>query len=192
MNDYKSDDQLLVSVRSGDRSALAELYNRYERMVFGFAYRCTSDMAAAEEIVQDVFLKLWQTTVQYEVSQGKFSTWLLSITRNASIDYHRRNRRYENVNITDEVFMTVSDATPGPDELAEISDVKRAIHSALHQLPPDQRQVVEHMYFKGYTQQEIADQFSVSVGTIKSRVRLAMQKLREQLASDGMGVDNRV
>lgn len=187
MSNPVSDEMLIAGILQGDRLALEQFYDRYERMVYSFAYRCTSDPPGAEEITQDVFLKLWRTTVGYDPAQGKVTTWLLMITRHASIDYHRKQRRHQGQSASDEVFTTVPDTSPGPDTLAELSDLRQTVKSAMDALPEGQKQVVESMYIKGFTQQEIADALGISVGTVKSRVRLAMQKLRQQFTMAKIG-----
>lgn len=189
MSNQVSDEMLLTGILQGDKLALEQFYDRYERMVYSFAYRCTSDPLGAEEITQDVFLKLWRTTVKYDPKEGKVSTWLLMMTRNASIDYHRRQRRHQGQSAADEVLTVVPDASPGPDSLAELSDLRESVKSAMDTLPTDQKQVVEEMYFQGRTQQEIADALGISVGTVKSRVRLAMQKLRQQFTMERLGAN---
>lgn len=185
-------DVLLERVLTGDKDALTALYDMYERLAYSFAYRCTGDTNAAEEIVQDVFMKIWRTTARYESGQGKVSTWILSITRNAAIDYHRRTKRHQvSTAEEDESLVHVSDPAPGPDDLAEAAQTRQMVKRAMASLPIEQRQIVEAMYFQGHTQQEIAETFGIPPGTVKSRIRLAMVKLRSQLKSE-MGVNNSV
>ncbi|KRW91321.1 RNA polymerase sigma24 factor [Alicyclobacillus tengchongensis] len=184
-----SDDMLLSAIVEGRRDAMEELYDRFAGFVYSFAYRAVGNASAAEEIVQDVFVKVWRMADRYDASLGKVSTWLLSIARNAAIDHHRRHRRHELVQIADGVLPEVADDAPTPEWVAEQADIRQRVRQALSQLPLDQKQIVEMMYFRGYTQQEISECLGISLGTVKSRARLAMAKLRERLGSVGMEVE---
>ena len=191
MNDELSAELILERILAREKDALAALYDMYERLVYSFAYRCTGDASAAEEVVQDVFTKIWRTTARYQPTQGKVSTWLLSITRHAAIDYHRRTKRHQHTDSGDEALVQVLDPSPGPDDLAEAASTRQHIKRAISSLPSEQRQVIEHIYFLGQAQQEVADELGLSTGTVKSRVRLAMTKLRTQLQSE-TGVNSSV
>ncbi|AEJ42266.1 RNA polymerase, sigma-24 subunit, ECF subfamily [Alicyclobacillus acidocaldarius subsp. acidocaldarius Tc-4-1] len=190
MNGELSDDMLLAAIARGQRDALEALYDRFERLVYSFAYRVTGDVSHAEEIVQDVFVKVWRQAHAYNPALGKVSTWLLTIARRSAIDLHRRERRQQHESGED-VFPILPDHGPTPDRVAEQSDLRSRIREALAKLPEEQRQVVEWMYFQGYTQNEIAERFGWSLGTVKSRARLAMQKLREELQGVGWEVEGR-
>lgn len=183
---------LLERVFTGDEDALTALYDMYERLVYSFAYKCIGDASGAEEVVQDVFLKIWKTTARYNMAQGKVTTWILSITRNVAIDYHRRTKRHQiDAMEGDEPLIHVSDSVPGPDDLAEAAQTRQTIKNAMASLPDEQRQIVEAIYFHGRTQKETSDILGIPPGTVKSRVRLAMTKLRSQLPSE-TGVNNSV
>lgn len=183
---------LLERVLTGDKQALTELYDMFERLVYSFAYRTTGNADSAEEIVQDVFMKIWRTTTRYDSQQGKITTWILSITRNAAIDYHRRTKRHQSGLSGDEdEIVNLSDPASGPEALAEIAQDRQMIREAMASLPIEQREIIELMYFHGDTQQAIALHLGVPPGTVKSRARLAISKLRSHLESR-MGVNNRV
>lgn len=185
MSDDTSASLLLERVLTGDKGALTALYDMYERLVYSFAYRCSGDASASEEIVQDVFVKIWKTTARYQPGQGKVSTWILSITRNAAIDYHRRTKRHQTGTVQgDESLVYISDPAPGPGDVAETAHTRLIIKHAMASLSTEQREIVEAMYFQGQTQQEIAHRLGIPPGTVKSRARLAMVKLRSQLQSE--------
>ncbi|SIT12261.1 RNA polymerase sigma-70 factor, ECF subfamily [Alicyclobacillus vulcanalis] len=190
MNGELSDDMLLAAIARGQRDALEALYDRFARLVYGFAYRVTGNASHAEEIVQDVFVKVWRQAHAYNPTLGKVSTWLLTIARRSAIDLHRRERRQQHES-GEEWFPVLPDHAPTPDRLAEQSDLRSRLRQALGKLPEEQRQVVEWMYFQGYTQNEIAEHFGWSLGTVKSRARLAMQKLRDELQRVGWEVEGR-
>lgn len=183
---------LLERVFIGDKDALKALYDMYERLVYSFAYRTTGDADAAEEIVQDVFMKIWRTTVRYQSEQGMITTWILSITRHAAIDYHRKTKRYQvGVSSGEERLASLSDPDPGPEVIAEIDQTRQMIREALALLPNEQREIIEEVYFHGHTQQTIAAKLGIPTGTVKSRIRLAMTKLRNNLQRE-TGVNNSV
>lgn len=189
----RSDAELMAAIGRRDADALAALYDRYARLVFSTAFRVLHDAAAAEDVVQDVYVRLWQRPDRYVESRGKFLGWLLSVTRNRAIDEIRaRGRRPLNE-------ATVGDpTTPGAladdyaseeagraFESADLIDQREAVRRALTTLPPDQRIAIELAYYKGLTQAEIAQALDTPLGTIKTRIRLGMRKLRDALIADG-------
>jgi RNA polymerase sigma-70 factor (ECF subfamily) len=176
-----TDDQLISAIRKGEGWAMTALYDRYARLVFSLALRILNDRAAAEETVQEVFVKVWRRSKDFDVTRGKFSSWLSGITHNHAIDELRR-RRVRPVASEDEDAMAevVSDG-PAPLELALQSLEHRRIVAALEQIPAEQRQPIEMAYFEGFTQQEISDRLKEPLGTVKTRMRLGMQKLKSLL-----------
>lgn len=188
MTQTLSDEELLQRVATQDRIALEALYDRYERTLYGFARKCVSDPFVAEEVVQDVFMKLWKSAAAYDPAQGRMSTWLLTITRRTAIDHFRKRQRSAQEPAPIEDMQQAVDAAPRPDEAAEIAGLRSVIESALNDLPSDQKLLIERIYFQGLTQRELAELLDVPIGTVKSRIRLGLQKLRDRLSATGWEV----
>jgi len=186
--DYaRYDDEKLISlITQLQEGALAHLYDRYNRLVFSLAFAVVNDRATAEEITLDVFMRVWQKAGTYRADQAKVSTWLTHIARNHAIDVLRRRAVRP-----DQYAVGWEDAVPN-DELSEndpqasieLSLQRERIQAALAQLPQEQKQALELAYFNGYTQRQIADVLKQPLGTIKTRLRLALQKLRDILRDE--------
>lgn len=185
------DPALLRLIARSQEGALVQLYDRYSRLVFSLAFAIVHDQDTAEEITLDVFLRVWQKAGTYRPELSKVSTWLAHITRNHAIDVLRRQAsRHEQDTIPWDDSVLLSDS-PGqsPPESMEDSLQRERIHRALAGLPPEQRQVLFMAYFEGYTQTRIAETLRQPLGTIKTRIRLAMQKLRDLLREEQEPVD---
>jgi RNA polymerase sigma-70 factor (ECF subfamily) len=182
-----SDEELLQRIAQQDRSAMTELYDRYERVVFGFALRTVSDRGQAEEVVQDVFMRVWRNAQRYDPQLAKVSTWMLTVTRRCAIDALRKSARRPASDLTQDEQLNLVPATePGPEARASAVAVRDIVASALQSLPRDQRVALERMYYQGYTQSEIAEEFGIPLGTVKGRIRLGLARLREQLDAAGL------
>jgi len=183
--DYaKYDDEELIGLITQLREeALAQLYDRYSRLVFSLAFAIVSDRATAEEITLDVFMRVWQKAASYRSDQAKVSTWLTHIARHHAIDVLRRRAvRLDQFAVNwDDPLPNHESPELDPQGFAELSQQRERVQAALAQLPADQRQALVLAYFNGYTQREIADVLKQPLGTIKTRLRLAMQKLRDFL-----------
>ena len=186
--DYSTlnDETLINLLARSHPHALGELYDRYSRLVFSLALNIVGDQATAEEITLDVFARIWEKADTYRPERAKVSTWLVSITRHRSIDVlRRRGSRAERHSVG---WADVSpDAVPsvdGPEETAEIAMQRQRVRAAVAQLPPDQQEVLALAYFKGYTHREIAEALGQPLGTVKTRIRLGMQKLRQVLLDE--------
>ncbi len=173
------DGELLQGVARGDQDALLTLHRRYVNLVYSMAWRVLQDVGLAEEVTQDIFLKLWQKGRQYDPARGRFSSWLLSVTRFAAIDRLRReDRQPSQANI----------AAGEQDETAALEQLLPTDHAAwergqhlrlvLEQLPTEQRQIIELAYFGGLTHSELAEHLGLPLGTVKGRLRLGLEKLR--------------
>lgn len=177
------DEELVLCLCRRDVQAFETLYERYGDLVFSVALRIIGDTAAAEDAVQEVFLRLWRRPDTYNVERGRFLTWLLSIARNRAIDERRsrgRRQRHEAAAAPLEGVVAFGDSDD-PLLGALLADERETIRRALTLLPIEQRQAIELAYFAGLTQQEIATQLHQPLGTIKTRIRLGMQKLRATL-----------
>lgn len=187
-----SDAELIGRAADGDRLALGVLYDRHARVVFAFAHRILRDREAAEDLLQEVFFRAWQRAAVYQTQRGELVTWLLSITHNLAIDELRRRRRRPlkaDGEDPEVVLLGVADAARSVEEDVELGALRGAIAAALASLPPAQRKAIELTYFGGLTQREVAATLDVPLGTIKTRLRLGLDKLRVQLerATAGTG-----
>lgn len=188
-----ADDQLMARMGRGEIVALELVYDRYSALVFSVSYRVLNDRQLAEDVVQEVFLRLWRRPSSYDPERGRFISWLMSVTRNRALDEQRRITRRRRVEYRDEepMYQLASrDAADDPQLGAELAERRQVVREAMTRLPPAQRRVLELAYFSGLTQVEIAERTGDPLGTVKTRVRLGMQKLREALSdvtSDGAG-----
>lgn len=181
-----SDREILERIAAGDADALGQLYDRYGRVIFGVVYRMVGSSTAAEEVAQDAFHSVWRQARSYRAERGAVRTWLLAIARNAAIDWRRTTgRRVERETEIDGAFGLASDARVED----QVTDRLRAerVRAVVAALPPEQRQVLDLAFWGGLSQSEIAARTSAPLGTVKSRVRLAMAKLRDGLAEEGTG-----
>jgi len=186
--DYATyDDERLISlIAQLQTEALDQLYDRYNRPIFSLALMIVGDQATAEEITLDVFMRVWQKAGSYRADQAKVSTWLTHIARHHAIDVLRRRAVRP-----DQYALSLDEITPGiplpaqdPGELAEHSLRRERVRAAIAKLPADQRQALKLAYFGGYTQTQIAEALKQPLGTIKTRIKLAMQKLRDFLRDE--------
>jgi RNA polymerase sigma-70 factor (ECF subfamily) len=160
------------------------LYERYSRVVYSFALRILGDQQLAEELLQEVFFRAWRQGSAFQASRGTFITWLLSITHNMAIDeVRKRRRRPQKAESEDSeaVLAGVADKGQSVEDQVWVVALRGTISGAMEQLPLAQRQVIELAYYQGLTQREIAENLSEPLGTIKTRMRLGMQKLRDFL-----------
>ncbi|GGF14640.1 DNA-directed RNA polymerase sigma-70 factor [Halobacillus andaensis] len=183
-----TDVELYERIQSRDKEALELLYDRYEKLLYSFAYRFTKDTQMAEEVMQDVFLKLWRGkgAGTYVRERGKFSSWLLTITRNGSIDLLRKKKVKE---VEWHNRDSLHEDLPGVEKEIEDKEERDALRKAIHTLPDSQQRMICLFYFQGMSQREIAEKCDIPLGTVKGRVRLALKKLRENLEKEG-GIDD--
>jgi len=187
-SDYaRYDDEKLISlIAQLQTEALDQLYDRYNRPIFSLALMIVGDRATAEEITLDVFMRVWQKAGSYRAEQARVSTWLTHIARHHAIDVLRRRAVRP-----DQYALSLGEITPGlpflaqdPGELVEQSLRQERIHAAIARLPADQKQALILAYFGGYTQTQIAEALKQPLGTVKTRIKLAMQKLRDFLRDE--------
>ena len=183
-----SDEVLAAQVARGESSALETLYDRYASTVLGISLKIMGDRAAAEDVLQETFWRVWRSAASYQSQLGSFTGWLFRIARNLAIDaYRRRNIRPRPITDVDDSDSKI-DQTPDPNmDVAQQSQLllnHKQVLSALASLPRVQRQVIEMAYFYGMTRQEIAEATGEALGTIHTRARLALQKLREELQGE--------
>ncbi|HUR14397.1 MAG TPA: sigma-70 family RNA polymerase sigma factor [Mycobacteriales bacterium] len=184
MNPHALEDAaLLARVSEGDETAIEALYARYGGPCYGLARRILDDAQLAEDVVQQVFLALWQGS-GYDSSRGAVSTWLLSVTHHKAVDAVRRESRRRTRAASEQVLLETAAAGPGPDEEAWRLLRAERTRDALRGLPAEQREVLLLAYYGGYTQREIAEMTGLPLGTVKSRTLVAMRKLRTVLGAD--------
>jgi RNA polymerase sigma-70 factor, ECF subfamily len=181
------DEELMQRLVYRDLWAFRTLYDRYGNLVYSAALRVVRDAQVAEDMVQEIFLRIWRKPESYVSQRGRFVTWLTSVTRNRAVDEVRsrgRRFRYETASPEEQEREVPAPDTNDPALTAELADQRRLILAALTQIPAEQRQIIELAYFGGLTQQEIAERLSQPLGTVKTRIRLGMQKLRVALTPE--------
>jgi RNA polymerase sigma-70 factor (ECF subfamily) len=181
------DEELMERLFDRDVGAFQALYERYGNLVYSTCLRVVRDGPIAEDLVQEIFLRLWRKPERYVAQKGRFSTWLTSVTRNRAVDEVRaRGRRFRHETASPEEQEREFPAPEqyDPSMTAEMSDQRRLIVAALAGLPLEQRQAIQLAYFGGLTQQEIAERLGQPLGTVKTRIRLGMQKLRIALTPE--------
>ena len=174
-----TDAQLLALIARGENWALSEIYDRYSRLVFSLALKTLDDRASAEEIVQQVFTKVWRSARTYRVERGKFSSWLMSITHHQCIDELRRRRVRPVTQPGDEELLYDLPSDDDPAQAVQYTFERARIREALQQIPAEQRIVIELAFWGGLTQREIAVYCHSPLGTIKTRSRLGMKRLKQ-------------
>jgi RNA polymerase sigma-70 factor (ECF subfamily) len=179
---HARDLDLMRRVRARDEQALAALYDCYAAQVNGLARSILRDPALSEEATHDVFLRLWQQPGAYDPTRGTFAGWLLRVARNRAIDLLRRRHEAPAGTGEDTPIFRVPDPAPDPEEQTLALMHRQEVRQALAELAPDQRRLLEMAYFTGLSQRQIAEQLERPLGTVKSQIRAAMQRLADRLA----------
>jgi len=185
--DELSDEQLMRGLAGPEvEAALSTLYDRYSRTVFGVGLKLLEgDRSSAEEVVQEVFLKVWRSSHTFDPSRGNFSTWLYRVTRSAALDlYRKRTSRIRPVPEGDSQIDAARDSSASPEEIVDESWLSWRISRALEGLGASQREVIELAYFQGLSQSEISQRTGIPLGTVKTRTSSAMKRLRQRLAGE--------
>jgi RNA polymerase sigma-70 factor (ECF subfamily) len=179
------DRALLRAVAAGEKEALRQLYTRHSAVLFALALKVLTDRSEAEDVLQEAFVQIWKTAGSFDEGRGKPLGWLIMLTRSRAID--RLRSRKTRARVTDTLAKDASQASDSttPADEAQASEAQRAIRQALKSLPSEQRIPIELAYFGGLTQFEIAQQLSQPLGTVKTRMRNGMMRLREQLGGAG-------
>jgi RNA polymerase sigma-70 factor (ECF subfamily) len=178
LDETRTDIALLDRIVARDEQAIAELYDRHHRLLFGLILRILRDRGEAEEVLQEVFVLVWTRAETYNVALGSPAAWLVRIARNRGIDRLRAN----NVRVRAAEWAPLPVAEDSPEVRAALSEQQRVVACALESLPQDQRVLIEQAYFLGLTQSELAERFNLPLGTVKTRIRTGMMALREQLS----------
>jgi len=185
--DAADDRALLRGVAAGDKEALGQLYARHSAVLFALALKVLSDRAEAEDVLQEAFVQVWKTAGSFDEGRGKPIGWLIMLTRSRAID--RLRSRKTRARVAESMARDVVQAAEArsPADEASASEAQQAIRAGLKSLPPEQRAAIELAYFGGLTQFEIAQQLGQPLGTVKTRIRNGMMRLRELLGSAGRG-----
>ena len=181
-----ADAALLRRMAAGDEAALGALYDRWCTLVHSVVARIVADPGDAEELVEETFLQAWRQAGRYQGTRGGVSTWLVVIARSRALDRvrlagHKRAAAAEPLESAESAGALLP-STETPLDAAEIAETRQIVHAALQKLPPDQRETLEMAYFRGLSQSEIAEATGQPLGTVKTRCRLGLQKLREALS----------
>ena len=182
--DALSDEQCMMRLDGpGVEAAFAQLYDRYGRTVFGVGLKILGDRSLAEELIQEVFLKVWRSSGTFDPSRGSFSTWLYRVTRSVALDlYRKRANRVHPVFDGDSHLAAMRDRSAGPQEIVDESWLSWRVSRALEVLDAPHREVIELAYFGGLSQREISERTGVPLGTVKTRTASAFRRLRRELA----------
>jgi RNA polymerase sigma-70 factor (ECF subfamily) len=184
-----SDELLVARVAQGDSDALEMLYDRYAPVVMGFTLNSTGDRSQAEDLLQETFWRVWRYSADFQVERGPFIAWLFRIARNLIIDAHRRsNARPRLLEASPEELESNQILDPGLDvaEQALTALKHQQVRRAVSALPDEQKRAIELAYFYGLTRLEIAEATGDALGTVHTRVRLGLQKLRQELQKHGI------
>lgn len=174
------EEQIVTFLQEKDKKAISLLYKNYSGALFGIIKRTISSEEVANEVLQDVFVKVWKNADKYNAQKGRLFTWLVQITRNASIDTIRSGR-YQRGTKTDELDVIVSNSLDHSEE-ADIKD--EGLRNVVNELDPKYRSIIDLVYFQSYTQSEVAKELDIPIGTVKTRVRSAILELRKKLGKE--------
>jgi RNA polymerase sigma-70 factor (ECF subfamily) len=185
-----ADADLLPRCRAGDEGAWRELVTRHTRKVFGLAYRFTGRVDQAEDLTQEVFVKVYQTLGRYRERDGPFGAWLMAVARNHAIDHYRRGKQERLRRADDPALLeTMPAREEHPIAVLEREERARLVHSGLRALPPDLRLPLVLCDLQGRPYEEIASDLGIPLGTVKSRINRARLELARRLVGRHRGVD---
>ena len=180
----------MLRVAAGDQEALAALYDQYGQAVYALCLRIVHDQGTAQELTQETFVRVWRSAATYHAERGRLSTWLLRIAHNLALNEIRRRQSRPAITQDggweEEVAQLVDTSREGdPAQAATLREEADHVRTALAQLPEVQRKPIEMAFFGGLSQAEVAEELGDPLGTVKSRIRLGMQRLRELLIAAG-------
>lgn len=177
-----ADEDLMQLVAGGDARAFEVVYERHSTAVFSLAYRICGVRTAAEEIAQEAFLAIWRSGARYDRARGSVRTWLLGVVHNRAIDALRRTTVHQRHQTSDEQAAERLEAPERTDAEVARREEARSMRALLDELPDEQRRVIELAYFGGFTHDQIAQMLDLPLGTVKGRMRLALEKMRANIA----------
>ena len=179
---HAADRRALEGMARGEHGALAELYDRHGRLVYSLALRVLRDQSDAEDVVQEVFSQAWRQASRYESTRGQVVAWLMNLARSRAIDRLRSRRARPETGANDVEADRILDLAPPIDEQLALSDQAERIRAAVEQLSLLQRVAIELAFYEGLTHVEIAERLELPLGTVKTRIRQGLSKLKERLA----------
>jgi RNA polymerase sigma-70 factor, ECF subfamily len=171
---------LLKKIAEGDRTALSQLYDRYSRLIYAIAWKSLNSVEDCEEVVLEVFAQVWRIADRFDSEKGSPDQWIFTLARSRILDRLRKIQRLNKVNtaIAAEKEIAFPTISVDPLEAVEIVERQQQVLAALAKIPPEQRQVIEMAYYQGLTHTEIAAATGLSIGTVKTRLRLGLSKLK--------------
>ncbi|MDT0555097.1 RNA polymerase sigma factor [Patiriisocius hiemis] len=171
----KQPDALIVEMQNGNEIAFSKLYSMYSEAIYGVIYSVVLDAEVAQEILQDVFIKIWDKSSSYNIKRGRFFTWILNIARNAAID-ETRSKRFKNSrkNLSTTNFVDILSSSDNLNNKVNAIGIKKFINA----LKPTCIKIIELLYFKGFTQADASKELEIPLGTLKTRNRNCMNELR--------------
>jgi len=177
LNDRKfTEEELVASLKNGDQNALGFLYDNYSAALFGVIVRIVESQENAEDVLQEVFVKIWKNISSYDKSKGKLYTWLINVARNSAIDSlrvkgHKIKSQIQSLDNSVNNINKQHSITIYPDHIG--------LKTLVSKMKPEYRQLIDKLYFEGYTQEEAAEELNIPIGTVKTRIRAAIGQLRE-------------
>ena len=172
---------LIIAMQNGSESAFAELYEMYSKALFGIIVVIVKDENLAQEVLQDVFVKVWSNSASYDIDKGRFYTWLLNIARNKAIDVTRSKAfKNANKNLSKDNFVDIIGSHDNLDRQSDTIGLKKFVAA----LQPMCAQLIDLLYFKGFTQAETAETTNTPLGTIKTRARNCLKELRKIMSEN--------
>jgi RNA polymerase sigma-70 factor, ECF subfamily len=182
-----TDSELILGVIKRERRAFDLFYERYAQIIFNLCVRILRDEAEAQDVLQEIFLQIWREADRFDASRASVKTWLFTIARSRSLDRYR-SRKTVKSRLEDNAEDQIQQI-PGKEDLQGKSVMQQYVSSALNRLSPEQRLVLELSYYEGLTQEEISARLNEPLGTIKSRIRAALMKLRSLFSGDETNVE---
>jgi RNA polymerase sigma-70 factor, ECF subfamily len=178
-----TDNTLLVQIAQRDQAALSTLYDRYARIIYAIAFRSLRSAEESEEVVLDVFAQVWRIADRYDASKSRGDTWIFMLARSRILDRLRKLQRRtpSSGEVLDIAEIQVSSSSVDPLDAAVVSERRALVRAILDQIPAEQRLVLELAYYQGLSHSEIAQSTGISLGTVKTRIRLGLSKLRSAL-----------
>lgn len=178
--DKYTDQQLLVRITNKDQSAFKVLYNRYENLIYSFAHQILRDRSLTMEAMQMVFLRLWNKAELYNPEKGRFSSWLLTVTRRICFDLIRQKRKQQDILTSPESLEWQIDQKSMSNGL-DLMEMREWVTQAMAQLTANQQEVIQLAYWQGFSLSQISEQLQIPIGTVKSRLHQALLTLRRHL-----------
>ena len=182
-----TDSELILGVIKRERRAFDQFYERYAQIIFNLCVRILRDEAEAQDVLQEIFLQIWREAERFDASRASVKTWLFTIARSRSLDRYR-SRKTVTSRLEDNAEDQIQQI-PGKEDLQSKSVMQQYVDNALNRLSPEQRLVLELSYYEGLTQEEISARLNEPLGTIKSRIRAALMKLRSLFSGDETNVE---